>query len=172
VRKTKGSRTRVVCQSDSLARLKASIAQARKHGYDIRPTDHRALRARTARLLMRINRKLFQRCRYHEIQPAVTASHNDDRVVIMPGLYTEPTARAAKTHDPACAPYLISNDRGDTGAVSYAYQFHCPNDQNLIAVIGRALGPGKDPSPPLVDRHNIPTSGRASAATCRWRARA
>src|SRR4051794_33834355 len=39
--KLRGS-TRVVCQPDSLKRLNASIKQARKHGYDIRPTDHRA----------------------------------------------------------------------------------------------------------------------------------
>ncbi|MCW3063314.1 MAG: hypothetical protein JWN32_486 [Solirubrobacterales bacterium] len=159
LKRTKVGRTRVVCQGNSLALLKASIKRARRRGYDIRPTDHRALSARAARLLLRINRKLFPQCRYHEIQPAVTASHNDDRVVVMPGLYTEPTARAAKTHDPACARYLINNDKGETGAVSYAYQFHCPNDQNLIAVMGRAIGAGKDPSPPLVDRHDIPNLG-------------
>ena len=51
-------------------------------------------------------------CRFHEIQPAVTASHNNDRVVIMPGLYTEPTSRAAPTNDPACAQYKITNDTG------------------------------------------------------------
>ena len=40
--------------------------------------------------LLAINEKLFTLCKYGEIQPAVTASHNNDRVVIMPGLYTEP----------------------------------------------------------------------------------
>src|SRR4051812_38962649 len=45
-------RTRVVCQSDSLARLKRSITQARAHGYDLRPTDHRRFsRTRARRLL-------------------------------------------------------------------------------------------------------------------------
>src|SRR2546423_6865830 len=58
LKKTKRSRTRVVCQSNSIALLKASIKRARKHGYDIRPTDHRALSARAGRLLLRINRKL------------------------------------------------------------------------------------------------------------------
>jgi len=43
----------------------------------------------------------------------------------------------------------VTNDKSQAGAVSYAYQFHCPNDQNLIAVLGRALGP-VEPPPPIV----------------------
>src|SRR5205807_1410013 len=77
----------------------------------------------------------------------------------MPGLYTEPVSRAAPTNDPACAQYKIKNDRGETGAVSYAYQWHCPNDQNLIAVLGREPGPNPPPDPPLTDRHGIPDLG-------------
>jgi hypothetical protein len=156
--RTRGSTTRVVCQPNSPALLEQSIRSARTSGYYIRPTDHRNLSAREAERLLAVNKKLFARCQFHEIQPAVTASHNNDRVVIMPGLYTEPTSRAAKTFDPSCSQYQIKNDQG-IGAVSYAYQFHCPNDQNLIAVIGRAVGPGKDPQPPLVDRHRIPNRG-------------
>ncbi len=152
--------TRVVCRQDSLSRLKRSIARARKDGYDIRPTDHRRLTAKQARGLMRTNRRLRRLCRYDEIQPAVTASGNNDRVVVMPGLYTEPTARAQPTHDPACAKDLTLNDLGETGALSYAYQAHCPNDQNLVAVIGREVGPGSDPSPANADRRGIPNLGR------------
>jgi hypothetical protein len=151
--------TRVVCQSDSLQRLKTSIARARTSGYDMRPTDHRSFSAGQAKKLLAVNRKLFARCRYHEIQPAVTASHNNDRVVVMPGLYTEPTARSKPTHDPACNQYRTHSDSGDPGAVSHDYQIHCPNDANLVAVIGRAQGPGKDPDPPLEDRHGIPNLG-------------
>jgi hypothetical protein len=158
---TKGSKTRVVCQSGSLKRLRRSIHYDRKHGYFIRPTDHRTLTKRAGKRLLAINKKLLARCHFHKIQPAVTASHNNDRVVIMPGVYTEPESRAKPTNDPACAQYKITNNTGGdiSGAVSYPYQSHCPNDQNLIAVIGRALGPGTDPSPPLVDRHGIPNRG-------------
>src|SRR5215213_7284763 len=35
--------TRVVCQANSFALAKSSIARARKQGYDVRPTDHRTL---------------------------------------------------------------------------------------------------------------------------------
>jgi hypothetical protein len=152
--------TRVVCQPDSIARLRASIASAKKTGYVIRPTQPRQkITAAEGNALIRINRALRTRCAFNSIQAAVTQSGNNDRVVIMPGLYTEPKSREAPTHDPSCAQYEIVNDRGETGAVSYAYQFHCPNDQNLIAVLGRQPGSSPPPQPPLSDRHRIPDLG-------------
>jgi hypothetical protein len=151
---SKGGETRVVCRPDSLKRLEASIKRARKSGYDIRPHDHRRFSAAEARELTRINRALASRCRYGEIQPAVTDSGNNDRVVVLPGVYTEPTSRAKPTHDKACDPYKLS-----TGAYSYLGEYMCQNDANLIAVLGRSPGSGKDPDPPLVDRHGIPNRG-------------
>jgi hypothetical protein len=151
--------TRVVCQPDSLKRLGASLRDAYVNGYDIRPHDHRSLHPETLRNLVKVNNELWRRCAYNEIQPAVTASGNNDRVVVMPGVYTEPTARSKPTNDPACDQYEIVNDRSQAGAVSYAYQVNCPNDQNLIAVLGRAVGTGTDPQPPLENRHGIPNLG-------------
>ncbi|MFL6025224.1 MAG: right-handed parallel beta-helix repeat-containing protein [Marmoricola sp.] len=151
--------TRVVCKSNSLTLLRASISLARKYGYRNRPTVKSTLSAAQADQLLRVNTALFKKCAYHEIQPAVTASHNNDRVVVMPGLYTEPTARSAPTFDPACDKYETKSDGGDPGALSHAYQVHCPNDANLISVVGRGIGKGTDPSPPLVDRHGIPNPG-------------
>src|SRR3954452_5850368 len=49
-------RTRVVCKSDSLHRLRVAVRHARKGGYYIRPTDHRSLSAKHARALLRINK--------------------------------------------------------------------------------------------------------------------
>jgi hypothetical protein len=154
--------TRVVCQKSSLKLLGQSIAKARKNGYAIRPSDVRKLSAKQAKRLLAINTKLFKQCHWRQIQAAVTASRNNDRVVVMPGLYLEPRARSKPTHDPKCAKYRTNGDRpgNDGQAVSYAYQVHCPNDQNLIAVLGRALGKGTDPSPPLENRHGIPNTGR------------
>src|SRR4051794_13875550 len=151
--------TRVVCRGNSLALLKRDIAHDTARGYFVRPTDHRSFSRAAGRRLLSINRQLFGMCRYHEIQPAVTASHNNDRVVVMPGVYTEPTAAAQPTHDPKCAQYAIHSDTGDPGALSHSYQLHCPNDANLVAVIGRGDGPGKDPDPALQDRHGIPNLG-------------
>src|SRR3954471_18851172 len=141
--------TRVVCQSDSLDRVRRSISAALVNGYDVRPTDHRTFSQSQADSLLSINKKLFARCAYHQIQPAVMDSGNNDRVVVMPGLYTEPTARSQPTHDAACAQYTTTSDSGDPGALTHAYQVHCPNDANLVAVIGRGIGSGVDPSPAL-----------------------
>jgi hypothetical protein len=151
--------TRVVCKTDSLQRLDASISNGLANGYDIRPHDHRALTQSRANFLRNINNALFNRCQYHQINPAVKASRNNDRVVILPGVYAEPTAAAAPTNNPKCDQYEITNDRSQTGAVSYDYQYYCPNDQNLIPVMGRLPGSGEDPQPPLEDRHGIPNLG-------------
>jgi hypothetical protein len=154
-------KTRVVCQSDSMTRLTAAVDAARKSGVELRPTQTVPLSARAARNLVSLNAKLFALCKYHEIQPAVTDSGNNDRVVIMPGVYTEPTTRAVPAFPKECDKYRTQSDHG-TGALSYEYQVHCPNAQSLIAVIGRALGPGKDPSTTGFSRpdpHGIPNEG-------------
>jgi len=151
--------TRVVCKSNSLTLLKSSIASARKVGFNIRPTDHRTFSANQAKYLLTVNTRLFARCKYREIQPAVTASRNNDRVVIMPGLYTEPTSRSKPSFDPACDPYEMEAESGDPGALTHEYQIRCPNDANLVAVIGRGSDTGAVPAP-RDDRHGIPNVGR------------
>jgi Right handed beta helix region len=152
--------TRVVCQPDSLQRLDASLAAAQTTGYKLRVSQPPIrVSSKEARKLRSFNERLSDACTYDSIQAAVTASGNNDRVVIMPGLYTEPASRAAPTHDPACQDYLETNDRGATGALSYKYQFLCPNDQNLIAVMGRGLTDIPPPQPPRTDRHGIPDAG-------------
>jgi len=161
-RKARGT-TRVVCQRGSLSRLRHSIRRAEKSGFNNRPTEPlRKLKKKVGKRLLRINQRLYKRCHYHQIQPAVSASHNNDRVVIMPGIYTEPKSRAVPAFPKQCEQYRTESDHG-SGAVSYAYQFHCPNAQSLVAVIGRALGPGQDPptSPTgRPDPHGIPNLGR------------
>jgi hypothetical protein len=152
--------TRVVCQPDSLQRLDASLASAQTAGYTLRSSQAPIKVSRQdAQKLRSFNQKLFGACKYNSIQAAVTDSHNNDRVEVMPGLYTEPASRAAPTNDPACADMVETNDHGTTGALSYKYQVNCPNDQNLIAVMGRALTDIPPPQPPAVDRHGIPDAG-------------
>jgi hypothetical protein len=160
LKKNKPGTTRVVCQPDSMQRLDADLATAQTTGYRIRPSQPPIkLSRKEAKTLRHFNAKLLKQCAYSSIQDAVTASQNNDRVEIMPGLYTEPKSRAQPTNDPACDQYEITNDRNQAGAVSYAYQFHCPNDQNLIAVLGRSLTDIPVPQPPLLDRHVIPDAG-------------
>ena len=152
--------TKVVCQSNSLKLAQQSINSAKSTGYVLRPTQPRVtITPAQAKSFLNLNRKLFDLCTFNSIQDAVNASGNNGRVMIMPGLYTEPKSRSAPTHDPACAQYGIVNDRGQSGALSYKWQYYCPNDQNLIAVLGRAPGTVDPPNPPAEDRHGIPDLG-------------
>jgi hypothetical protein len=176
--KKKPGKTRVVCpkvpskklrkqgsdkklsKNTTIKKLNKSIKKARKKGYKLRESQPPLkLKKKKAKKLRNFNLKLLRQCKYKSIQDAVTAAHNNDRIEIMPGLYTEPKSRANPTFDPACDQYEITNDRNQAGAVSYAYQYHCPNDQNLIAVIGRSLSNAPVPQPPLLDRHLIPDAG-------------
>jgi hypothetical protein len=155
-----GSAANVVCQRDSLKLAQQSIQDAQSTGYILRPTlPRQKISATEAQSLLNLNKSLFKRCHFGSIQDAVNASGNNGHVVIMPGLYTEPESRAAPTHDPSCTQYGITNDRGQTGSLSYKWQFYCPNDQNLIAVLGRAPGTTDPPDPPAEDRHGIPDLG-------------
>jgi Right handed beta helix region len=159
IKKLKKGYKKKVNKNASIKALDAAVAKARAQGIEIRPSEPRESFSRAqAKSFRKFNRRLLRNCRYGEIQPAVTASGNNDRVVIMPGIYTEPTSRSKPTNDPACDGLEEQNDRGQTGANSYRYVATCPNDQNLIAVIGRQPG-GTPPQPPLSDRHGIPDNG-------------
>ena len=154
----------------SISDLDASIEDARDNGFVIRPSEGpQNFSGADATSLREFNVELLAECEYDEIQDAVDDAGNNDRVVVMPGIYEEPDQRAKPTLDPACDQYEEANDDGSlTGAVSYRYQFECPNDQNLIAIMGRqpkaGSGPGgyfepsvpPDPSDP---RRGIPDEG-------------
>jgi hypothetical protein len=154
---------RVVCKGTdgrkSLRLLRRSIAAARKNGYRIRPSQPKLrLTRKQARTLLRQNRALAKRCRYKEIQPAVWNSRNNDRVVVLPGRYTEPTSRKQPLNDPRCAG-LTQRDSSGAETPSYRYQVSCPNDQNLVYIQGRKVPVAPPPEPPLADRQGIPDLG-------------
>ncbi len=152
-------KTRVVCQNGSLRRAIRSINSARRRGTTMRPSQGtKRMRARNARKLKRLNRKFARRCKFRSIQTAVNRSRNNDRIVIMPGRYTEPKSRAKPTDDPKCNRYEEESDDGQ-GAATYRYQVNCPNDQNLIYVQGRALTNETVPFPPPENRRGIPDEG-------------
>ncbi len=146
--------------NSSMKTLKRAIATARANGYKFRPTESpRHLSKAEAKRLLKFNQRLLARCKFHLIQSAVTRSRNNDRVVIMPGIYPEPRSVKQPTGDPKCADLRQLNDRGQAQALSYAYQYKCPNDQNLIAVMGRLPGKGEDPQKPRLERRGIPNLG-------------
>ncbi|MGH2965681.1 MAG: hypothetical protein ACRDMH_09925 [Solirubrobacterales bacterium] len=154
-------KTRIVCQSKSLELARRSIRAAETDGYKLRPTTqrHRLSQAAGDHLLA-LNQAFARRCVYHSIQRAVFNAHNNDFIVVMPGIYTEPHSRQQPTNDPRCQRYLTDTDFGGGGPIglSYRYQWNCPNDQALVNVLGRRPAPGAPP-PPQADRHGIPDLG-------------
>jgi hypothetical protein len=157
-RKARGD-TYVVCKQNSMRRALRSIRSARRNGWKVRPTGRtRKLSRKAARRLARINRRLAGRCRFRHIQVAVNRAGNNDRVVVMPGVYLEGPSRRKPTNDPKCAQYEEESENGQ-GAATYRYQVECPNDQNLIFVQGRALTDEPVPFPPRADRRGIPDEG-------------
>jgi hypothetical protein len=155
--------THVVCKGQSarrsMKRLNRSIRAARRKGFRLRPSQARIVyTAKRAKRLRRINRRLAAMCRFRAVQPAIERAGNNDRVVIMPGRYTEPRSRRAPVNDPRCADLTQTDGRGRQ-VPSYEYQVTCPHDQNLIYVQGREVGDSPPPDPPLDDRHRIPDLG-------------
>ena len=132
----RGGRALVVCRRSSL---------------------RRARRLGATRRQMRRNRRLYRRCRFRHIQAAVFAARNGDRVLVQPGVYRERPSRLQPTFDPACAEHRVLSEEQPSGeepqALSYTYQALCPNDQNLIALIGR------DPESGACIRCNVQIEG-------------
>jgi hypothetical protein len=115
--------------------------------------------------MQRINEDLRGMCRYDSIQRAVTDSGNNDRIVIMPGRYTEPESRSAPINDPRCNPSMLQTDASGDQTPSYAYQSTCPNDQNLVYVQGRAVK-GEPLAEPRDDRQGIPAQELGECVRC------
>lgn len=160
----------VVCKgedgAESLAALQASVEQARKHGYRLRPSQPKTkLSKQEADQLLAINAALAEQCQYGSVQQAVFDAGNNDRIAIMPGRYTEPQSRSALENDPTCNPSLLQEDASGDLAPSYEYQVTCPNDQNLIYVQGRAVV-GDPPQPPLSNRQGIPAQELGPCVRC------
>lgn len=122
--------TIVVCKRDSMDRLRAAIGQVRSTA-----EGRERLSRRQARDLIRDNEAYRALCRFDEIHPAVMAADNHDAVLVMPGFYTEPTARSKPHNDPACADFVEE----ETGAPTYEYHFRCPNDLSLVTILGEDL---------------------------------
>src|SRR5688572_20588672 len=126
---------RVVCQKNSLDLALASIKKAKRKGFRLRPSQPMTKYGkRKARKMKRINRALSKDCGYKSVQAAVNDSGNNDRIVIMPGRYTEPKSRKAPLNDERCNPAMLQTTQSGAQAPSYDYQVTCPNDQNLIHV--------------------------------------
>ncbi|MGB2850643.1 MAG: hypothetical protein WBC01_03155 [Solirubrobacterales bacterium] len=160
----------VVCQGkngkQSLSDLRASLKDARKQGYRLRPSQPKIYPSNhDLNELRKTNVALARQCAYDSVQQAVFDAGNNDRVLIMPGLYEEPESRSAPTNDPTCVPSLLQQDSRGRLTPSYEYHATCPNDQNLIFVQGRAVA-GDPVEPPLSDRRGIPAQELGECVRC------
>ena len=161
---------RVVCKGEdarvSMRLLRRSVRRARTTGFRLRPSrDKTFYGAKRARRLIAQNRALARQCDFHSVQKAVNASGNNDRIVIMPGRYKERRSRRAPTNDERCNPEMLQADTSGAPTPSYRYQATCPNDQNLIHVLGRAVK-GDPVDPPDPDRHGIPAQELGRCIRC------
>ena len=160
------TQVRVVCQGSSLRRLKIAASQARRNGFRLRPSQPvKKISRKQARKMIKLNQRLKKKCRYRSIQKAIDASGNNDRIVIMPGVYTEAASRRAPANDPRCNPSLLQKDASGDSTPSYEYQVTCPNDQNLLYLNGRAIK-GKPLPAPRSDRRGIPTQELGACVRC------
>lgn len=160
----------VVCQGknakQSLAAMRDSVKDAQKNGYSLRPSQPDIkLSNKEANDLRKINVALARQCAYDSVQQAVFDAGNNDRILIMPGLYEEPESRAALKNDPTCVPSLLQDDARGRPSPSYEYHTVCPNDQNLIFVQGREVV-GDPPDEPLDDRRGIPAQELGPCVRC------
>ena len=160
----------VVCKgargAESLTSLNASVDKAETKGYRPRPSQPKVrLSPSEANRLRRMNRALARQCRYDSVQKAVFDAGNNDRILIMPGVYEEPESRSKPTNDPACTPNLLQRDASGSLAPSYKYQVTCPNDQNLIYVQGRAVV-GDALAIPRSNRQGIPAQELGPCVRC------
>ncbi len=168
--KAKGkSKLHVVCQGskgkESLNLLKDSVKDAKK-GWQLRPSQpEKKLSGKNAKKLTKTNKKLAKKCKFDSVQDAVNAADNFDRIVVMPGRYTEENSRQAPLNDPKCNPSMLQETQSGALAPSYEYQAECPNDQNLIHVQGRAVF-GDPIAPPRPDRHGIPEQELGECIRC------
>lgn len=167
--KEKGD-VRVVCVKGkgkkSLKLAMSSIRKAKKNGFRLRPSlPKKKISSKKAKTLKRVNKKLAKKCKFDSIQKAVDKSGNNDRIVVMPGRYTEPDSRKAPVNDPKCNPSLLQDSQDGRPTPSYEYQATCENDQNLIHVTGRAIAgdPLETPDP---DRHGIPEQELGECIRC------
>ena len=98
-------KVRVVCKNNSLDIAKNSISKAKNKGFRLRPSQpKKKLSASKADKLRKINKDLDKMCKFNSVQKAVDESGNNDRVVIMPGRYTEPDSREAPLERPEVQP--------------------------------------------------------------------
>ncbi len=90
----------------------------------------------------------------------MTASRNNDRVVVMPGLYKEQHSRKQPTHDPACAKYAMGRTAATPERCRTTTRSTAPTTPTWSPSSVADPTPAPVPETPHVDRHGIPNVGK------------
>ena len=117
-------------QQQAADRLQVELAQADQE--DLQGQEASARKRRT-RL------RQYKRCRFRHIQSAVNRAKSNDRIQILPGVYSEEPSRQVPVDQAECASMFETPDDGDAPVPTFEHQVKCPNSRNLIAIIGDSL---------------------------------
>src|SRR4051794_14472651 len=120
----------------------ASVPQYRATGPSIvvcQKDSRKRIRKLPGKAMRRKNLALLKHCHNQSIQTAVNKAANGTRILLLPGVYHEYKSRAKPNDDPACAHLKVDTAEGSK-APGYEYHRQCPNDQNLIAILGDSDG--------------------------------
>src|SRR2546428_8423455 len=142
--------TLVVCKASSKP---TKAEHAAIHACLANPACPDLVQARAREAAWHRNNRLFHRCRFEHIQEAVNAAADNTDILVLPGVYREEPSRAA--------PSSCNDTCGDVcqpdGTCTFSYEFQAahPNDQNLVAIIGKKNitleGTGVGPEDVLID---------------------
>jgi hypothetical protein len=81
----------------------------------------------------KLDLKLLPRCQFKSIQTAVNYARSEDRLKVLPGVYTE--ERWVNSPPAGCEALYTTGS-----SLSYEQHRQCPNAQNLIAILGDTNG--------------------------------
>jgi hypothetical protein len=118
-----------------------------------KPGSRRRIERRLRGAVERRNLRLLRRCRFRHIQAAVNRARSGQRILVLPGVYSEQPSRRVPSDDPRCEGDRYEGE--ERGTKSYAFQRDCPNAQNLIAI----TGDDGDPDRRCDDKCNLQIEG-------------
>ena len=109
--------------------------------------------------LLRLNKNLLKLCDTNSVNNAIKRSRNNDRVVIMPGRYTEPKSRDAATNDPQVQPEPAPEGRQRRRHAELHLPGHLSQRPEPDLPPGPQGGPDKQLPTPRSDRRGVPDEG-------------
>jgi hypothetical protein len=85
-----------------------------------KPGSRRRIERRLRGAVERRNLRLLRRCRFRHIQAAVNRARSGQRILVLPGVYSEQPSRRVPSDDPRCEGDRYEGE--ERGTKSYAFQ--------------------------------------------------